>query len=58
MNNELLEQVNFTLDLMNLDRKLDSKDPSDNNDAPTSTYVVEETLRANGVRAAADKKQK
>ena len=58
MNNELLEQVSFTLDLLNLDRRLDSKDPSVNNDASSSVYVVEETLRAKGVRTPADKKQK
>ena len=58
MNNELLEQVSFTLDLMNLDCRLDSKDPSVNNDASSFVYVVEETLRAKGVRTPADKKQK
>lgn len=58
MNNELLEQVSFTLDLMNLDRRLDTKDPSIDNEASSSVYVVEETLRVKGVRAAADKKQK
>lgn len=58
MNSELLEQVSFTLDLMNLDRRLDSKDPSVNNDESSSVYVVEETLRAKGVRTPTDKKQK
>jgi hypothetical protein len=58
MNNELLEQVSFTLDLLNLDRKLDCKDPFVDNDASSSVYLVEETLRVKGVRTAADKKQK
>jgi hypothetical protein len=57
MNNELLEQVSFTLDLLNLERKLDCKDPSIDDEASSSVYVVEEALRAKGVRAAADKKQ-
>jgi FAD/FMN-containing dehydrogenase len=58
MNNELLEQVSFTLDLLNLDRKLDCKDPSVDDQASTSVYVVEEALRAKGVRPPVDKKQK
>ena len=58
MNNELLEQVSFTLDLLNLDRKLDCKDPFVDNDTSSSVYLVEETLRVKGVRVAADKKQK
>jgi hypothetical protein len=58
MNNELLEQVSFTLDLLNLDRKLACQGPSVDDDATSSVYVVEEALRAKGVRAAADKNQK
>lgn len=58
MNNELLEQVSFTLDLMYLERKMGDEDGSVNNDASSSIYVVEETLRVKGVRAAADRKQK
>jgi hypothetical protein len=58
MNNELLEQVSFTLDLLNLDRKLACNDPSSDDEASSSVYVVEETLRAKGVRTAVDKKQK
>jgi hypothetical protein len=58
MNNELLEQVSFTLDLLNLDRKLDCNDASADDHASSSVYVVEEALRAKGVRAPVDKKQK
>jgi hypothetical protein len=58
MNDELLEHVSFTLDLLNLDRKLDCKDPSVDDDAASSVYVVEETLRAKGKRAPVDQKQK
>jgi len=54
MNNEPLEHVSFTLDLLNLDRKLACQDPSADNDA-SSVYVVEEALRAKGVRAPLDK---
>jgi hypothetical protein len=58
MNNELLEQVSFSLDLMNLDRKLACKDSSVDDEASSSVYVVEEALRAKGVRAPLDKKAK
>jgi hypothetical protein len=58
MNNELLEQVSFTLDLLNLDRKLECNDASVDDHASSSVYVVEEALRAKGVRAPVDKKQK
>jgi hypothetical protein len=56
MTNELLEQVSFTLDLLNLDRKL--ADSSADNDVSRSVYIVEEALRATGVRAPLDKKAK
>jgi len=56
MNNELLEQVSFSLDLMNLDRKLASNDSSTDDNASSSVYVVEEALRAKGVRAPVNKK--
>jgi hypothetical protein len=58
MNNELLEQVSFTLDLLNLDRKLDCNEPSIDDDASRPVYVVEEALRSKGVRAPVDKIQK
>ena len=58
MNHELLEQTSFTLDLLNLDRHLASKDPAADNETSTSVYVVEEALRAKGVRAPLDKKAK
>jgi hypothetical protein len=58
MNNELLEQVSFSLDLLNLDRKLACKDSSGDDEAWSSVYVVEEALRAKGVRAPLDKKAK
>ena len=54
MNHELLEQVSFTVDLLNLDRKL--ADSSADNDASRSVSIVEEALRATGVRAPVDKK--
>jgi hypothetical protein len=54
MDNELLEQVSFTLDLLNLDRKL--ADSSADNDVSRSVYIVEEALRATGVRAPVNKK--
>lgn len=56
MNNELLDQVSFTLDLLNLDRKLACSDSSLDDQTSSSVYVVEETLRAQGVRASFDKK--
>jgi hypothetical protein len=58
MNNELLEQVSFTLDLLNLDRKLMCKDSSVDDKASSSVYIVEEALRAKGVRVPVDKKAK
>lgn len=57
MNNELLEQVSFTLDLLNLDRKLACKGSFADNETSSSVYVVEETLRAKGVRTLVDKKE-
>ena len=58
MNNEPLEQVSFTLDLLNLGRKLLCKDSSGDDKASSSVYLVEEALRAKGVRVPVVQKAK
>jgi hypothetical protein len=58
MNNGPLEQLSFSLDLLNLDRKLSCEDASVDDDARSSVYLVEEALRANGVRLPIDKNAK
>jgi len=58
MNNEFLEQVSFTLDLLNLECKLACKDASADGEVSASVHRVEETLRAMGMRAPVDPKAK
>ncbi len=56
VDNELLEQVSFSLDLLNLDGKLTCTKASIDDEAGNSVYLVEEALRTNGVSAPVDEK--
>lgn len=58
VDNELLEQVSFSLDLLNLDGKLTCTKASADYEAGNSVYLVEEALRTNGARAPIDEKPK
>jgi hypothetical protein len=57
-NNEPLEQLSFSLDLLNLDCKLTCQNPSVDDEAGTSVYLIEEALRAKGLRAQLGEKAK
>ena len=57
MNNEILEQLSFSLDLMNLSRKLADAGSSVEDESRISVYLVEKTLRAKGVRPSLPKNE-
>lgn len=56
MDNELLEQVSFSIDLLNLERKLACHGSSADDEMRVSVHRVEEALQARGVRVPVDKK--